>query len=53
MSAQVAEPKLYVEEEGGQGIAASEIRLEDLSRQYDDETERWLYITIEPKIGGS
>lgn len=46
LSAQVDELKLYVEEESGQKIEASEIRLEDLSHHYDDQTERWLHVTI-------
>lgn len=49
LSAQVNELKLYVEDESGQKIDASEIRLEDLSHHYEDETERWLYtISREP-----
>jgi hypothetical protein len=46
LSAQVGELKLYVAEESGGRLEPSEIRLEDLSRHYDDETERWLYVTI-------
>jgi hypothetical protein len=46
LSAQVDALKLYVEEESGHRLAASEVRLEDLSHKYDDQTERWLYITI-------
>lgn len=49
LSAQVDELKLYVEEESGQKIDASEIRLEDLSHHYDDQTERWLHVTIDTK----
>ena len=47
LSAQVDALELYVEEEGGHRIEASEIRLEDLSHDYDDETERWLYVTYQ------
>ena len=46
LSAQVEALKLYVEEESGHRLAASEVRLEDLSHKYDDQTERWLYVTI-------
>jgi hypothetical protein len=46
LSAQVDALKLYVEEESGQKIDASELRLEDLSHHYDDRRERWLYVTI-------
>jgi hypothetical protein len=46
LSAQVDALGLYVEEESGHRLAASEVRLEDLSHKYDDQTERWLYITI-------
>lgn len=49
LSAQVDELELYVAEESGHRIETSEIRIEDLSHHYDDETERWLYVTIEPK----
>jgi hypothetical protein len=38
--------KLYVEDEDGHPIEASEIKLEDLSRHYDDEAERWLYVRV-------
>lgn len=38
--------KLYVEDEDGHPIEASEIKLEDLSRHYDDEAERWLYVRL-------
>ena len=45
LSAQLEALKLYVENEDGHPIKAVEIRLEDLSRHYDDEAERWLYVT--------
>ncbi|HKB67221.1 MAG TPA: hypothetical protein VKC61_15305 [Pyrinomonadaceae bacterium] len=38
--------KLYVENEDGQPIDVVDIKLEDLSRYYDDEAERWLYVTL-------
>lgn len=38
--------KLYLENEDGHPIEASEINLEDLSRHYDDEAERWLCVTL-------
>ena len=46
LSAQVDALNLYVEEENGQRLKSAEVRLEDLSRLYDDQTERWLYVTI-------
>ena len=46
LSAQIDELELYVEEESGQRIDATELRLEDLSHHYNDETERWLYVTL-------
>jgi hypothetical protein len=46
LSAQVDVLGLYVEEESGHRLEASEVRLEDLSHKYDDQTERWLYVTI-------
>jgi hypothetical protein len=52
LSAQVDSLELYVAEESGDRIAASEIRLEDLSRHYDDETERWLYVTTNNEQSG-
>ena len=38
--------RLYLENEAGQPIDAIEIKLEDLSRYYDDEAERWLCVTL-------
>ena len=49
LSAQVDALQLYVENEAGHPIEATEIRLEDLSRRYGDQTERWLYITVDDK----
>ncbi|HSS19779.1 MAG TPA: hypothetical protein VLL54_06870 [Pyrinomonadaceae bacterium] len=45
LSEQVAALDLYLCDESGRKIDASEVRLEDLSRKYDDESERWLYLT--------
>jgi hypothetical protein len=42
---------LYVETEDGRSIDAVEIKLEDLSRYYDDEAERWLYVTLKSPNG--
>ncbi len=53
LSAQVDELRLYLEDESGQRFEALEVKLEDLSRHYDEETERWLYVTIEPKLAPS
>jgi hypothetical protein len=50
LSAQVDELELYVEDESGARIEAAELRLEDLSHHYGDETERWLYVTINQKL---
>ena len=47
LSAKLEALKLYVENEDGHPIEASKIELEDLSRHYDDETERWLYVTLD------
>ena len=38
----------YLEDEAGSRIKTLAVRLEDLSRHYDDETERWLHVAIEP-----
>jgi hypothetical protein len=38
--------RLYVENEDGQPIDAVEVKLEDLSRYYEDEAERWLSVTL-------
>jgi hypothetical protein len=46
LSSKLEALKLYVENEDGHTIEASEIKLEDLSRHYDDETERWLYVRL-------
>jgi hypothetical protein len=42
---------LYVETEDGRSIDAVEIKLEDLSRYYDDEAERWLYVMLKSPNG--
>ena len=46
LSTQLEALKLYLENEDGQPIEAVEIKLEDLSRHYDDETERWLCVRL-------
>jgi hypothetical protein len=43
--AQVAELNLCVTDEAGRRLVTSEVRLEDLSRHYNDPSERWLYVT--------
>lgn len=48
LSAQVDALKLYLEGEDRARIKTAEVRLEDLSRHYDDETERWLHVTLDP-----
>lgn len=47
LSAEADELKFYLEDEEGLRIKASVVSLEDLSRHYDDETERWLHVAIE------
>jgi hypothetical protein len=39
--------KLYVADESGKQIATTELRLEDLSYFYSDESERWLHVRFE------
>ena len=46
LTVQLEALNLYVETENGQPIEALEIKLEDLSRHYDDEAERWLCVTF-------
>jgi len=46
LSTQLEALKLYVENEDGHPIEALEIKLEDLSRHYDDEAERWLCLKL-------
>jgi len=36
--------KLYVADESGKQIATTELKLEDLSQFYRDESERWLHV---------
>jgi len=36
--------ELFVADETGKPIPAEEVRLEDLSQHYDDESERWLHV---------
>ena len=45
LTAQVAELKLFVTDEAGRRLVTSEVRLEDLSKHYNDQSERWLYVT--------
>ncbi len=46
LSAQANALKLYVESEDGDKIEATEITLEDLSRYYHDDSERWLSVVL-------
>jgi hypothetical protein len=48
LSAEADTLKFYLEDEQGLRIKTLELRLEDLSRHYDDETERWLHVAIKP-----
>jgi hypothetical protein len=50
LSAQVDALQLYLEDEAGLRIKTAEVRLEDLSRHYDDQTERWLQVTLEANV---
>lgn len=36
--------KLYVADESGKQLATTELKLEDLSYFYGDESERWLHV---------
>jgi hypothetical protein len=47
LSAQVEALALCLKTEDGQGVEVTEIRLMDLSLKYDDQAERWLYVTLE------
>jgi len=48
LSTRVNALQLYVADETGGRLVTSEVRIEDLSRKYDDETERWLFVTLNP-----
>ena len=37
--------QLYIEDANGNKIQTSEVRVEDLSRYYEDESERWLHVS--------
>ena len=50
LSAEVDALQLYLEDEDGLKIKTTELRLEDLSHHFDDETERWLHVTIDPNV---
>lgn len=39
--------KLYVVDDQGKQIAVTEVKLEDLSKFYSDESERWLHVDFE------
>lgn len=47
LSAQVEALALYLQTEDGKRMEVMEVRLVDLSHKYDDQTERWLYITVD------
>ena len=46
LSTRVNALQLYVADDTGRRLDTSEVRIEDLSRKYDDETERWLFVTL-------
>jgi len=46
LSTQVEALELYLESEEGHRIETVAVRLEDLSRHYDDEAERWLCVRL-------
>jgi hypothetical protein len=46
LTAQVAELDLYLMNEAGNRIEASEVRLEDFSNYYKDQNERWLHAVV-------
>jgi hypothetical protein len=46
--AQASALELHVKNEDGLKIEAVEVRLDDLSRYYNDQTERWLSVTLGP-----
>jgi hypothetical protein len=46
LSAQLAELDLYLMSEAGSRIETSEIRLEDFSDYYKDQSERWLHAVV-------
>lgn len=48
LSTRIQALQLYVADETGRRLDTSEVRIEDLSRKYDDETERWLFVTLNP-----
>ena len=49
LSAQVAALNLYLTNEAGTRIEVSEVRLEDLSSYYNDQSERWLHVVLAAK----
>jgi len=46
LSDQIEALRLFIAEEGGAPIETQEVRVEDLSQHYDDQTERWLHVTF-------
>jgi hypothetical protein len=49
LSVQVAALNLYLASETERRIEAAEIRLEDLSSYYNDQSERWLHVVVAAK----
>lgn len=46
LSAQIETLALYLQDESKRRLQTADLRLEDLSQKYKDQTERWLYVTI-------
>jgi hypothetical protein len=46
LSTRVNALQLYVADETGRRLDTSEVRIEDLSKKYDDPTERWLFVSL-------
>lgn len=46
LSSQIAELKLYLEDESKRRLQTADLRLEDLSQKYNDQTERWLHVYL-------
>jgi len=48
LSTRINALQLYVADEKGRRLDTSKVRIEDLSKKYDDERERWLFVTLNP-----
>ena len=48
LSTRINALQLYVADDAGARLDTSEVRIEDLSKKYNDQAERWLFVNFNP-----